>query len=151
MMEKITVSLMQASDFDAAVAVWSQAEGVCLCESDTRDGIAGFLLRNPDSSFVASSDGRLVGAVLCGHDGRRGHIYHLGVDPSVRRQGVGTALLSRCMLALADAGIPVCRTSVLSDNVQAQDFWNAVGWVEREELKLFTGLTERGTGGHGTG
>lgn len=137
---------MQVDDIGAAVAVWAQAEGVCLSESDTPSRIAHFLDRNPDSCFVARVHGRTVGAVLCGHDGRRGHIYHLGVDPSVRRQGVASALLSHCMAALADAGVPVCRASVLTDNAEAHEFWNAVGWIEREHLKLFTGLTQRRDG-----
>ncbi|MHC4505108.1 MAG: GNAT family N-acetyltransferase, partial [Planctomycetota bacterium] len=116
MKARVAISPMQIDDCEAAIAIWSQSEGVCLSESDSRDGIARFLRRNPGSSFVARANGHIVGAVLCGHDGRRGHIYHLGVDASMRNQGVGAALLSRCMRALADSGVTVCRASVLTEN-----------------------------------
>ncbi len=150
MRDQVRIDRMRIDDIEAALAVWSQAGGICLSESDTPENVAQFLHRNPDCCLVAKLDGRTVGAVLCGHDGRRGHIYHLGVDPLVRRQGVGSALLSQCMVALAEDGILVCRASVLIDNPQAQAFWRAVGWSEREHLKLFTGLTEQGPSEPGT-
>jgi len=146
MRDEIAIARMRVDDIATALVVWSRAEGVYLSESDTPESIAQFLRRNPDPCLVARVDGRIVGAVLCGHDGRRGHIYHLGVDRSVRRRGVGSALLSGCMARLADAGIPVCRASVLTGSAGAQEFWTRAGWIERDHLKLYTGLTEQRQG-----
>jgi ribosomal protein S18 acetylase RimI-like enzyme len=90
-------------DVDAVIALWRRTEGVGLNESDTRPAIAAFLRRNPNLSFVAENDGRIIGAVLCGHDGRRGCLHHLAVSKRHRCRGVGQQLVNAC-LATASQG-----------------------------------------------
>ena len=68
------VRAFRVEDYDAVIALWRRTEGVGLNESDTRRAIAEFLQCNPRLSFVAEKDGRIIGAVLCGHDGRRGYL-----------------------------------------------------------------------------
>ena len=85
------------ADYDEVAAFWRQQEGVGLNESDERGPIAGHLARNPGMSFVARESGRVIGAVLCGHDGRRGYLHHLAVARSQRRQGLGRDLVRRCL------------------------------------------------------
>jgi putative acetyltransferase len=92
-----------ASDLDDAVELWSQSDGVGLNESDTRDALLRFLARNPGLSAVAIAGAELVGAILCGHDGRRGTIHHLAVAPAYRRNGVGSELLDYCLSRLRES------------------------------------------------
>ena len=129
-------------DYDAVHALWTICEGVGLSSSDTRLGICRFLERNPGLSFVATSGGRIGGAVLGGHDGRRGLIHHLAVDPSLRRARIATRLVERCLDGLRRAGIDKCHVFVFSDNQAARGFWTALEACERIELSMFSLPTE---------
>ena len=83
---------MRIADYDEVLALWQKSEGVGLGESDDRAAIAAYLARNPGLSLVAVAGKRTVGAVLCGHDGRRGYLHHLAAASSHRRQGIARAL-----------------------------------------------------------
>src|SRR5215471_3680247 len=102
------IELMSLDDYDEVIALWQSAEGVGLGESDTRDAIAAYLKRNPGMSFVARHEGELAGAVLCGHDGRRGYLHHLAVAPPHRRNGLGRKLVAKCLAELKRRGILKC-------------------------------------------
>jgi putative acetyltransferase len=93
-------------------------------------------------SFVAVGDGGIVGAVLAGHDGRRGYIHHLAVHPDWRRHGIGRRLIDRCLGALRDAGINKCHTFVFRDNPGGIAFWKSLGWTPRTDLGLLSRTTE---------
>ncbi len=125
-------------DYAAARALWEASEGVGLDDSDSRERIQAFLRRNPGLSAVAEVDGTVVGAVLCGHDGRRGLIYHLAVAHAHRRQGVGAALVSASLAALRAEGIRKCHVLVFADNHEANQFWRRQGSKVRTDLTLST-------------
>ena len=123
-------------DFDEVTAFWRGVEGVGLNESDERGPIADYLARNPGMSFVARDGGRVVGAVLCGHDGRRGYLHHLAVAASYRGQGLGRTLVERCLAELSRAGIRRCNLYLYADNPEGRKFWEAVGFKERGDLRV---------------
>jgi ribosomal protein S18 acetylase RimI-like enzyme len=138
------ISPMRIGDFEAATLLWQKSEGVGLSESDSRESVAGFLERNPEMSFVARDrDGKLIGAVLCGHDGRRACMYHLAVAESQRRQGIGAALAEACLKRLAAMGIHRCNIFVYADNAHGKAFWERRGWKERAELRLMQKSTQQ--------
>src|SRR5271154_5438166 len=91
------ITVMQPDDYDEVIALWQRCEGVGLTPSDSREAVHSFLVRNPALSLVARHAGQIVGAVLCGHDGRRGYIYHLAVSPEHRQQGIGKAIVNECL------------------------------------------------------
>ena len=128
-------------DYDQVRALWRSCEGIGLTGADSQEGIRGFLRRNPGLSFLAVRNGQVVGSALCGHDGRRGFIYHLAVAPSARRQGIGQALANRCLSGLRSIGIERCHIVVFKRNRAGRRFWANVGWVERTELKLMSKLS----------
>jgi ribosomal protein S18 acetylase RimI-like enzyme len=117
-------------DYDEAVALWNLAEGVEVAEGDSREDIRAYLLRNPGLSRVAEENGTIVGAVLCGHDGRRGLIYHLAVAPSHHGMGIGKLLVRECVTRLRAAGIVRALILVAGDNARAHSFWLRVGWED---------------------
>ena len=125
---------MTLQDYDEVRALWEESEGIKLSEVDSKDAIDHFLDHNPGLSFVARDDKKLVGAVLCGHDGRRGYIDHLAVRKSHRRQGIGSALVTRCVYNLMRIGIRKWHLFVLEDNQPAIAFWKELGWAQRVEL-----------------
>ena len=127
---------MTISDFDEVHTLWATTEGVGLTDGDTREGIAFYLQRNPGTSFVARDGDHLVGAVLCGHDGRRGYLHHLAVLPSYRGQGIGTALVDRCLAGLRTTGILKCNILVFADNISGESFWQKNGWSTRADLTI---------------
>jgi ribosomal protein S18 acetylase RimI-like enzyme len=129
---------MTAADYDQTLALWQEVEGVGLSSADSREQIERYLKRNPGQSLLAWQEDLLVGAVLCGHDGRRGYIHHLAVRPGHRRQGIGRLLVSRCLTALAAEGIEKCHLFVFSQNEAAIKFWQAVGFTGRTELSMMS-------------
>ncbi len=129
---------MSLADYDAVLALWQAAEGVGLSAADERGAIALYLERNPGLSFTAWEGETLVGAVLCGHDGRRGFIHHLAVAESHRRRGIGRMLAERCLEGLREQGIDKCHLFVYRINTQAQDFWQEIGWTRRDDLYIMS-------------
>jgi N-acetylglutamate synthase len=133
-------------DYATARALWEASEGVGLDGSDSRERIQAFLQRNPELSAVAEEDSTMIGAVLCGHDGRRGLIYHLAVARAHRRQGVGAALVAASLAALRAEGIRKCHVLVFADNHEANQFWQRQGAKVRTDLMLSTfALEDRDT------
>lgn len=125
-------------DYDAVYDLWSRSEGVGLGDSDTRSAIAAYLERNPGMSAVAidaaSGGGSIVGAALCGHDGRRGTLHHVAVEPSYRRRGIARALVDWGIARLGEAGIAKCNIFLWRDNTDGAAFWTREGWVGRADL-----------------
>jgi N-acetylglutamate synthase len=141
---KHIVEPMRIADFEEVYCLWQKSEGVGLSEADGRTSIELFLRRNPDCSQVARNQtGRIIGAALCGHDGRRGCLYHLAVDKEHRKRGVGKKLVESCLAHLQAAGIHRCNIFVYADNDAGKAFWKHEGWKERVELRLMQREIER--------
>ena len=126
----VTTREFVLSDHDQAVALWNEVESVEICEGDSREEVAEYLKRNPGLSRVAEADGKIVGAVMCGHDGRRGWIYHLAVAKEYRGRGVGKLLLDDCLRGLQKAGLKRAIILVEGKNAAGQKFWLREGWEE---------------------
>jgi ribosomal protein S18 acetylase RimI-like enzyme len=118
------------NDCDAAVQLWRRVEGLEIAEGDDREGVAQFLARNPGLSRVATDGSAIVGVALCGHDGRRGHIYHLAVDPAYRGRGLGKRLLDECLESLRRTGVKRVLIMVAEDNPIGREFWKRSGFEE---------------------
>lgn len=127
---------MTPADFDEVIPFWRATAGVGLNESDTPECLAIFLERNPGLSLIVRQDQKVVGAVLCGHDGRRGYLHHLAVDPECRNQGLGTMLVERCLSQLAALGILKCNIFVYNDNDPGTIFWHKNSFSDRSDLKI---------------
>ena len=124
--------------YNRVVALWQHCEGVGLSEADSGTSIQAYLSRNPGMSFIATADGEVVGAVLCGHDGRRGYIHHLAVHPQWRRRSLGRRLVERCLGALQRAGIQKCHIFIFNQNEDGIAFWKSVGWTPRSDISVIS-------------
>lgn len=127
---------MGIDDLQAALDLWRMTPGIGLGEGDDLVGLTAFLARNPRLSQVAEADGRLIGTCLCGHDGRRGMLYHVMVEPSRRRQGLTRAMVAAALDGLARQGIPKCSLFIYPDNVAGRTCWTALGFVHRKDLMI---------------
>jgi len=127
---------MTLADYEAVIRLWETTEGVGLGESDTRPAIESYLARNPGLSFVACVEGKIVGAALCGHDGRRGYLHHLAVAGSHRGRGLGKRLVAACLAGLCRLGIPKCNLFLFAANAAGETFWRHNGWLDRHDLRV---------------
>jgi putative acetyltransferase len=137
----IEIHEMSIEQYESIYELWESSEGVGLGDSDAKSEIKKFLDRNPGLSFTAWTGETLVGAILCGQDGRRGYIHHLAVIDSHRRGGVGKELVKRCIKELKQRGISKCHLFVFRDNEVGLAFWNELDWISRNELLLMSQYT----------
>ncbi|MCA9270857.1 MAG: GNAT family N-acetyltransferase [Planctomycetales bacterium] len=131
----VSLRPMVVDDYDAVVALWRGTDG--LGGVETHEALTRYLARNPGFSQVAVCGERVVGAILCGHDGRRGYIYRLTVAHDVRRRGLGRRLVDACLEKLREECIDHVTLFILKDNAAAAMFWTELGWVERVDLRTF--------------
>lgn len=126
---------MAESDYDQVIALWTACPEVELNSADdSREGIARFLRRNPDTCFVAEEEGQLVGVILSGSDGRRGYIYHAAVPPAMRGRGVGSMLVRAVLEKMHEAGVGKVGLLTFRDNEAGHRFWAKFGFVVRDDL-----------------
>lgn len=144
----VCIEPMTIDDYDEAVALWNRCDGVGLSEGDDRQSLGRYLDRNPGLSQIArDASGELVGAVMAGHDGRRGFLHHLAVDPGWRGRGIGRRLVHQCIEGLRGEGIGRCHLMLFRDNEPARRFWERLGWRSREDLSVLSAAIGPGEGG----
>lgn len=119
---------LTARDLPAVQSLWTHTKGIEMAEGDSLPSLKRFLGRNRGMSRVAIANGTAVGALLAGHDGRRGFLYHLAVDPTYRRAGIGHKLVDRSVAALKAKGIARVLLLVARDNTTGIKFWKKQGW-----------------------
>ncbi|MBO4637755.1 MAG: GNAT family N-acetyltransferase [Clostridiales bacterium] len=130
----IDYRLMNIDDYQQAYDLWILCGNGLNDKDDSREGIEKYLKRNPSTSFVATCDGRVVGVILCGHDGRRGIIQHACVSPDMRRLGIGNELVALALEALKNEGINKVLLVAFKKNEGGNAFWEAQGFTLREDL-----------------
>ncbi len=134
----MTIRAMTIDDYEEVYALWMSIRGFAMRSlDDSRDGVARFLKRNPDTSVVAVADGKIVGSILCGYDGRRGCLYHVCVREDYRRQGIGKAMVVYCMKALEKEAISKVSLIAFTQNDIGNAFWKEIGWTKREDLNYY--------------
>jgi N-acetylglutamate synthase len=139
----IRIRDMTPEDCEPAIDLWRRCTGVALSSADRPAAIGRYLDRNPGLSLVAEDSGRVVGTLLCGHDGRRGYLHHLAVDPEHRGRGIGRRLVDRATDALRAEGIAKCHIFVMRDNPAGLSFWTHLGWSPRDDIGIVSlGLAE---------
>ncbi len=134
----MNIRVMKIEDYTEVYALWKKIKGFGIRSiDDSREGIERFLKRNPTTSVVAEADGKIVGAILCGHDGRRGCFYHVCVDENYRCQGIGKQMVVTAMEALKAEQINKVCLIAFTENDIGNAFWNKIGWTFREDLNYY--------------
>lgn len=138
MTEEIKIRAMKIEDFDQVHALWMKISGFGIRSiDDSREGVERFLKRNPQCSVVAEKDGQIIGSILCGHDGRRGCLYHVCVHPDYRKQGIGKSMVVFAMQALKKDQINKVCLIAFTQNDIGNAFWKEIGWTRREDLNYY--------------
>lgn len=129
---------MTIKNYDEIYELWSSIPGIGLSDADSEESIARYLERNPNLSFVYYQNNKIVGTILCGHDGRRGYIHHTCVLPEYRGQGIGKILVQKALEALKNQGINKCHLFVFYDNEAGSAFWSRLGFKKRSDLLIYS-------------
>lgn len=140
MEEDFLVRIMKEEDYEAVHDLWMDIEGLGIRSiDDSKEGVIRFLRRNPTTSVVAEdkATGRIIGAILCGHDGRIGTLYHVCVEKEFRRHGVGRSMAVFAMKALQEEQITKVSLIAFRKNGGGNAFWKSVGWTLREDLNYY--------------
>lgn len=131
----ITLRPLRAEDHPALWALWLQCPGMGLNDrDDSPEGLARYLQRNPTTSFAAVEEGRIIGCIMAGHDGRRGLIHHTAVHPAHRGRGVGRMLVEAALQALQQEGVSKAALLVFRRNEGGNAFWEHMGFTLREDI-----------------
>lgn len=129
------IRLMTIEDYEEVYSLWLSCSGIGLNNlDDSRAGISKFILRNPETCFVAESENMLVGTLIIGNDGRRGYIYHTAVHPNFRKQGIGRLLVQTGISSLRRLGINKVALVVFGRNKDANIFWEKLGFTCRDDI-----------------
>ena len=139
MEKKYTIRAMTIEDYRGLHDLWMTIHGFGIRSiDDSKEGVERFLKRNPTTSVVAISEqGEGVGGILCGHDGRRGCLYHVCVREDFRRHGIGKEMVVFCMNALKAEQINKVSLIAFTRNDIGNAFWNCIGWTKREDLNYY--------------
>ena len=132
------ISKFTIESYEGVYNLWEQCEGVGLSGADSKENINIFLQRNPGMSYLAEVDNKIVGAVLAGHDGRRGYIHHLAVSVKYRQLGIGRALVERCLQVLREEEIQKCHIFIFNNNSSGVKFWESIGWSFRNDIGVIS-------------
>ena len=135
----LVISPFSLDAYENVMILWKESEGIGLSGADSQESIRSYVERNPNMSLVAKDvNGTLIGAVLCGHDGRRGYIHHLAVRSDYRRQGIGRKLVEEVLSRLQAVGIQKCHLFIINDNVSGIEFWKSLGWIPRTDIGVIS-------------
>ena len=136
--ENFTLRVMQIEDYEKIYKLWMTIDGFGIRTiDDSYEGVVRFIKRNPTTSVVAECEGQIIGAILCGHDGRRGCFYHVCVHKDYRKRGIGKAMAVFCMKALQEEQINKVSLIAFKSNVIGNAFWRSAGWTFREDLNYY--------------
>ena len=132
------IRAMTLEDYENVHALWMKIKGFAIRSiDDSKEGVERFLNRNPGISVVAEEDGKIVGAILCGHDGRRGCMYHVCVDPEYRLKGIGKSMVVFAMEALRKEKINKVSLIAFTKNDVGNAFWKEIRWTGRTDLNYY--------------
>ena len=137
-MEKYSIMPMTEDDYDEVRALWMTIRGFGIrALDDSREDVQRFIRRNPTTSVVARADGKIVGSILCGSDGRQGALYHVCVAREYRRRGIGTHMVGYCMHQLRRMGINKVSLIAFATNDAGNAFWKQIGWTRKSDVNYY--------------
>ena len=135
---EVVISPMIPEDYDEVRDLWLTIRGFGIrALDDSREDIERFIRRHPTTSVVARADGRIVGSILCGSDGRQGTLYHVCVAKEYRRRRIGTQMVGFCMHQLRIMGINKVSLIAFAKNDIGNAFWNKIGWIRKTDVNYY--------------
>lgn len=129
---------MTIDDYEEVYLMWQTTSKRALSKADEKPQIERYLKHNAGMSQVAVIDGKIVGTVLAGHDGRRGFIHHMAVMSEYRRKRIGHSLAERAIQKIQSEGIDKTHIFCYQNNETGQSFWRDFGFVKRDDVFVYS-------------
>ncbi len=137
-MADIMIRQMKIEDYEEVHNLWMEIHGFGIRSiDDSKEGVERFIRRNPTTSMVAVADGKIIGSILCGHDGRRGCLYHVCVQENYRKHGIGQKMVEACLEALKKEKVNKVNLIAFQKNEVGNRFWKSLGWSFREDVNYY--------------
>ena len=140
------IRAMKKGDYEGVYELWCDIKGFGIRSiDDSKDYIESFLDRNPDLSVVCELDddkngykkGKIIGSILCGHDGRTGGFYHVCVHSAFRKLGIAHEMTKYCLTALRKEKINKIALIAFKSNDLGNEFWRHCGFTLREDANYY--------------
>jgi ribosomal protein S18 acetylase RimI-like enzyme len=140
--QPLAISTIEDADIAAVVALWQRC-GLTRPWNDPDADIA-LARRRENSTVLVGRDGdAIVATAMVGHDGHRGWVYYVAVDPDRRAQGFGRTIMNAAEDWLRQAGIPKLQLLVRRENTQAGAFYSSLGYAESSSVMFAKWLDGR--------
>jgi ribosomal protein S18 acetylase RimI-like enzyme len=131
----MTIRPYRGGDETAVIQLWEKCR-LTRPQNNPRLDIRRKLAMNPELFLVGTIDGNIVATVMGGYEGHRGWINYLGVDPALRRNGLGRIMMEAVQAKLEAQGCPKINLQVRSDNVEVVKFYEAIGYLKDDVLSM---------------
>ena len=131
--DALAITPIEDDDVAAVVVLWQR----CDLTRPWNDPAADIALarRGPNSTILIGRDGEtIIASVMVGHEGHRGWVYYVAVDPDHRGRGFGRAMMNAAEDWLRNAGIAKLQLLVRSENTKVQAFYESIGYDEQERI-----------------
>lgn len=129
---------MTIEDYEEVYSMWLTTSRRALSKADEKPQMDMYLKHNKGMSQVAVVDGKIVGTVLAGHDGRRGFIHHMAVLPEYRRKHIGHSLAQKAIEKISEQGIDKTHIFCYQNNETGQNFWRDFGFEKRDDVFVYS-------------
>lgn len=129
MIAGLAITAIEDADVSAVVSLWERC-GLTRPWNDPAADIA-LARKGPNSTILLGrEDEKIVASAMVGHEGHRGWVYYVAVDPDRRGQGLGRTIMNAAENWLRQAGIAKLQLLVRQDNVRASAFYETIGYDE---------------------
>ncbi len=129
----LSIAPIEDADVADVIALW-QACGLTRPWNDPQADVA-LARRRPNSTVLIGRDAdAIVATAMVGHDGHRGWVYYVAVDPDRRAQGLGRTIMNAAEDWLRQAGIAKLQLLVRRSNAKAGAFYQSLGYTEAETI-----------------
>jgi ribosomal protein S18 acetylase RimI-like enzyme len=129
----LSVTAIEDSDVAEVIALWQRC-GSTRAWNDPAGDIALARKETNATVLLGRDDGVLVASVLVGHDGHRGWVYYVTVDPDHRYKGYGRAIMTSAEDWLSARGIQKLQLMVRGDNLRVRAFYESLGYYDQERV-----------------
>ena len=127
-------------DIDEVVALWVRC-GLTRPWNDAVKDIAFARAGANSDVLLACLDGDVAASVMVGHDGHRGAVYYVSVDPALQGGGFGRQTMEAAEAWFQERGVWKINLLLRADNAKVRGFYEALGYEVEPRLCMARKLT----------
>jgi ribosomal protein S18 acetylase RimI-like enzyme len=138
----LTISPIEDNDRTEVIRLWRRA-GLVREWNDPSGDIALARKERNSTILLGRHEGALVASVLVGHDGHRGWVYYVSVDPDHRSKGYGRDIMTAAENWLRARGIAKLQLMIRGDNAKVHAFYESLGYYDQKRVTFAKWLDGR--------